>query len=220
MRKVLFPPSLKNLVDESKHSERLAPTLTTLYEGADLADPARLWLTGRAEELTVFVADVLEGWSGGAIPLARACDMIAKYLRSLHLSLESLYGKAYAPTCCGTSGDALNRADRPRLVRGTRARVNLVSRPRDTLPDGADRLRHRPEPVRVLESTGRFLDVTCLSAGSALAVENLGYTFLNTGGTQFLAFTEYFAAATIGASSAQIYADGKMFNTPYPRRPA
>jgi hypothetical protein len=56
-------------------------------------------------------------------------------------------------------------------------------------------------------------------AGSALAVENVGYTFANAGNTQFLASTEYFVAVTIGASTAQVYVDGQLVGQATPTMP-
>jgi len=66
---------------------------------------------------------------------------------------------------------------------------------------------------------GIGLDVwTDGGGGSALAVENVGYTFPNTGGTQFTAGTEYFVAATIG-STANVYVDGNPVGTMTPMTP-
>ena len=56
-------------------------------------------------------------------------------------------------------------------------------------------------------------------AGSAVAVENVGYTFPNAGSLQFLAATEYFVAATIGATSAQVYVDGQLVGQATPTMP-
>jgi hypothetical protein len=57
------------------------------------------------------------------------------------------------------------------------------------------------------------------TAGSALAVENVGYAFPNVGGTQFLAATEYFVAAAIDATSAQMYVDGQPVAQATPTTP-
>ena len=54
--------------------------------------------------------------------------------------------------------------------------------------------------------------------GFALAVENVGYNFLNVGGTQFTAGTEYFVAAAIG-STASVYVDGNVVGTTTPTTP-
>ena len=56
-------------------------------------------------------------------------------------------------------------------------------------------------------------------AGSALAVENVGYDFPNVGTTEFLASTEYFVAATIGATAAEVYVDGQSVGTATPTAP-
>jgi hypothetical protein len=121
------------------HADRLARVLTTLYEGARASDPALFWLTGRAEEVAVFVLDVHAAWRGGELTTARASDAIARYLRSLHLSLESWYGPFYAPSCCGAHApeSEVRRTVRPCEATGDAAASVL---PRDTLPDGAARV--------------------------------------------------------------------------------
>jgi concanavalin A-like lectin/glucanase superfamily protein len=57
------------------------------------------------------------------------------------------------------------------------------------------------------------------TAGSALAFENVGYTFLDVGGAQFLSGSEYFVTATIGSSSAQVYVDGLLVGQATPTTP-
>ncbi len=56
-------------------------------------------------------------------------------------------------------------------------------------------------------------------AGSALAVENVGYTFPDVGSTQFLAATEYFVAATIGPTTSLVYVDGELVGQATPTMP-
>ncbi len=46
--------------------------------------------------------------------------------------------------------------------------------------------------------------------GSALSVENVGYSFSNVGGSPFVAGTEYFVAAAIGATSASVYVNAQV----------
>jgi hypothetical protein len=66
---------------------------------------------------------------------------------------------------------------------------------------------------------GIGLDVwTDGGGGSALAVENVGYTFLAPGGTPFIAQTEYFVVAAIG-STASIYVNGSLVGTMTPTTP-
>lgn len=57
------------------------------------------------------------------------------------------------------------------------------------------------------------------ATGSALSVENVGYDFLNAGNTPFVAATEYFVAAAIGASAAQMYVDGQQVGQAMPTAP-
>jgi hypothetical protein len=66
---------------------------------------------------------------------------------------------------------------------------------------------------------GIGLDVwTDGGGGSALAVENVGYTFPNVLGTQFVARTEYFVVAAIG-STASVYVNGNLVGTMTPTTP-
>lgn len=54
--------------------------------------------------------------------------------------------------------------------------------------------------------------------GSALGVENVGYDFTNDGGA-FTADTEYFVAATVGTTTAQIYVNATLVGTGTPTAP-
>ena len=58
-------------------------------------------------------------------------------------------------------------------------------------------------------SYGFGIGLDVWSGGSALGVENVGYDFSNVGGTQFMVAVEYFVAATIGATMAEVYVDGQ-----------
>ncbi len=49
--------------------------------------------------------------------------------------------------------------------------------------------------------------------GSALAVENVGYTFTNAGGAPFVAGDTYFVVVAIGGASASIYVDAALVAT-------
>ena len=61
---------------------------------------------------------------------------------------------------------------------------------------------------------GVGLDVwTDGTPGSALAVENVGYSFTNADGGAFVSGTEYFVVAAIGASTASTYVDGRLVAT-------
>jgi hypothetical protein len=55
--------------------------------------------------------------------------------------------------------------------------------------------------------------------GSALGVENVGYSFTNNG-AQFVSGTEYFVAAAIGATTAQIYVNALLVGTMNATAPA
>jgi hypothetical protein len=66
---------------------------------------------------------------------------------------------------------------------------------------------------------GIGLDVwTDGGGGSALAVENVGYDFLASGGTQFAAGTEDFVVAAI-SSMASVYVNGNLVGTATPTTP-
>lgn len=74
------------------------------------------------------------------------------------------------------------------------------------------------------DAAGQFgfgigLDVwTDGGGGSALAVENVGYTFLDASGNQFAAGSEYFVVAAIG-SMAAVYVNGSLVATTTPTTP-
>jgi hypothetical protein len=123
-----FPAPLRAQLE---HAERLARLLATLYCGAEPGDPARLWLTGRSDEVGVFVADICETWTEDGLATVRACDSIARYLRSLQRSLESWYGERYAPACSGSLGAALESGVRP----GLRMSGSGAKHPCDTMPE-------------------------------------------------------------------------------------
>jgi hypothetical protein len=46
-------------------------------------DVSSTWLIGRAEEISVFVSDVVKGWREDRVPLDRAAAVIDDYLESL-----------------------------------------------------------------------------------------------------------------------------------------
>ena len=120
------------------HADRLARVLTTLYEGARTSDPALYWLTGRAEEVAVFVLDVHQAWTRSELTTARASEMISRYLRSLHGALEAWYGPFYEPSCCATQApESEVRRVVPARAGGTGHSAVIA---RDTLPDGAARV--------------------------------------------------------------------------------
>ena len=115
-----------------EHAERLARVLAALYDSALPGDPARLWLTGRADEIGAFVADVRDAWMQREVTTVRACDSITRYLRSLHRSLESWYGSRFTPSCCDPHGLALESGIRP----GARPDQTAPSPACDTVPEG------------------------------------------------------------------------------------
>jgi hypothetical protein len=54
--------------------------------------------------------------------------------------------------------------------------------------------------------------------GSALGVENVGYTFTNDGGA-FVSGTEYFIATTISSGAAQVYVNARLVGQAVPTQP-
>jgi hypothetical protein len=153
-----FPTPLRLQIERA---ERLAGLLSVLYECAPPGDGARLWLTGRSEEVGAFVADVRDAWSRGVLPLERACAAISDYLRTLQRFLESWYGKrsAQSSTSFGRPRESLARRT---LVQGKRANPSNSSLPRDTLPDGGVRLDPNPllgASSRVLENLSAVSEV-------------------------------------------------------------
>jgi hypothetical protein len=89
------------IVAQLAHADRFASSLRALYDDAVPGDPAALWLTGRADEVRVFVADVLRESAHGRIESTRGAELIAGFLLTLHAALEPWYGRWYVPSCCG-----------------------------------------------------------------------------------------------------------------------
>lgn len=58
-------------------------------------------------------------------------------------------------------------------------------------------------------SYGFGIGLDVWSGGSALGVENVGYDFTGVGGAAFSVAVEYFVAATIGPTMAEVYVDGQ-----------
>jgi hypothetical protein len=87
---------------ELAHARRFVTALQELGEASPPPeDAALLWLEGRAEEVAVFVVDVLRAWERGDVKTTAAARTIHDYLRSLHSTLEGWFGQWYAPSCCG-----------------------------------------------------------------------------------------------------------------------
>jgi len=125
------------LAEQAAHAERFASALRALYAEAAHGDASVLWLTGRAEEVVVFVGDVLRAWGAGKRDTARAAREIEQYLEALHASIEPWYGRWYAPSCCGPWGDC----ERDDSLVVARKRIDPLV---DTVTDGTAYLA---EPV-------------------------------------------------------------------------
>ena len=82
------------------HALRFAKMLDELCEAPAADDATFPWLIGRAEEVRVFVADVLNDWSEGDLDPSCAGDMVERYVGDLHAALGELHEEAYELPCC------------------------------------------------------------------------------------------------------------------------
>jgi hypothetical protein len=102
-----YPPSLHPHI---AHARRFAEMLAALEEHADPRDPGFVWLSGRAAEVRVFVADVVREWARGRMDDERAADLVELYVDDLHAELAKVTPEraGEAPACC-TSAPAIGR---------------------------------------------------------------------------------------------------------------
>ena len=96
--------------------------------------------------------------------------------------------------------------------------------PFSRVDEGANSHGLTPFPPSALsgDAPGQFgygIGLDVWSGGSALAVEDVGYTFQGVAGAPFAAGTEYFVAATIGTTTAIVYVDGQYVGQAAPMVP-
>jgi hypothetical protein len=129
----LAPASPPVLQAKVSHAHRFIRTLDALHAAASVDDAPFLWLEGRAEEVRVFTDDVVRAWASGDLDVLTAARVIDDYLGALHASLETWYGRWYAPSCCGPLSQT--------PASGVRSRSGARSprlAPRDPLADTFD----------------------------------------------------------------------------------
>ena len=96
--------------------------------------------------------------------------------------------------------------------------------PDSRVDEGANSHGITPFPPNAVsgDAPGQFgygLGLDVWSGGSALAVEDVGYTFQGVAGAPFAVGIEYFVAAAIGATTAIVYVDGQYVGQAAPMVP-
>jgi CheY-like chemotaxis protein len=90
------------------HAERLTNAVSDALDAildSPAFDPnepteAEVWLVGRAEELELFVMEVVRDWRRGALRIEDAAEVLDRYIESIHRGLFENLGTERAP-CCG-----------------------------------------------------------------------------------------------------------------------
>ena len=82
------------------HALRFAKMLDELCEAPAEDGATSPWLIGRADEVRVFVADVLHEWAERDLDPSRAADVVERYVRDLHAALAELHGLPSELPCC------------------------------------------------------------------------------------------------------------------------
>jgi hypothetical protein len=85
-----YPADLQRTVN---HAERFARAI------ARRADPA-VWLVGRADEIEVFVADIVADWRARRLTSKRSAAIVDRYLLDLHRGFVVFARDAVPPPCC------------------------------------------------------------------------------------------------------------------------
>jgi hypothetical protein len=93
------------------HAVALARALDPLAPGRPGDEAASVWLTGRAQEIRVFVREVLRDCDEGWIDADRASAIIEVYLGDMHQSMRTWFGDDYVPACCCAPADATSEND-------------------------------------------------------------------------------------------------------------
>ena len=95
------------------HASRLARALDDSLAETPTSDPLFVWLTGRAEEVRVFVREVLHDYLSCRVDAEATSEIIASYLEELHTALSTWYGEDYVPACCRISHRTRIHSSRP-----------------------------------------------------------------------------------------------------------
>ncbi|HEY2516031.1 MAG TPA: hypothetical protein VGI39_34405 [Polyangiaceae bacterium] len=95
------------------HASRLARALDDSLAETPTSDPLFVWLTGRAEEVRVFVREVLHDYLSCRVDAEATGEIIASYLEELHTALSTWYGEDFVPACCRISHRTRIHSSRP-----------------------------------------------------------------------------------------------------------
>jgi hypothetical protein len=100
-----YPPALQGAVN---HAERLSELLAA----HELAPPterwAKVWTTGRADEVLRFAEHVVGLWQGGQLAEGGAAAMLEGYIEVVHEGIAAHLGCA-APSCCAAEAAETTR---------------------------------------------------------------------------------------------------------------
>jgi hypothetical protein len=82
------------------HANNLAGALDALVVATHPRDPAFVWLLGRAEEVRLYVREVLEDYGAGRLDGDGANAIVGQYLEELHAALRTWFGEDVLLACC------------------------------------------------------------------------------------------------------------------------
>jgi len=92
-----YPPDLQPTVD---HADRFRRVVESADATPALPPAARRWLIGRADEMTLVLALLVDDWRAGRKTSAAAAREIGAYIDELHEGARALLGAAAPLTCC------------------------------------------------------------------------------------------------------------------------
>lgn len=95
-----YPFQLQQVIDHARRFIALLPSA----DDAAQSERARVWLTGRAQEIETVLGALVADWGGGRLPERAAVVAIASYLSAMHAGAEQYLGTGAEEACC--QGDA------------------------------------------------------------------------------------------------------------------
>jgi hypothetical protein len=103
-----YPPSLQAVVN---HAERLSELLVVHELAPPTREWARVWMTGRADEIVRFTEHLVALWREGRLGDDEAAATLDGYLATLHEGLAT-HLRCPAPSCCEGSAATTARPGR------------------------------------------------------------------------------------------------------------
>lgn len=93
-----YPFQLQQVID---HAQRFVALLSSACARVEVSNErARVWLTGRAQEIETVLEAFVADWRSGKLPELAAVAAISSYLGAMHVGAEQHLGTGSEAACC------------------------------------------------------------------------------------------------------------------------